>query len=70
VAILTQRLHRLRERVRLFGLHPGSRIRRRGDTGCGVYSGSEDGLAVCTFQGERHKLPHSDIELVREGRAH
>jgi len=35
-----------------------------------VYSGSEDGMAVCTFSGERHKLPHEEIELVREGRAH
>jgi hypothetical protein len=36
----------------------------------GVYSGSEDGLAVCTFAGERVKLPHEEIELVREARAH
>ncbi len=58
------------ERIRLFGLHPGSRVRRRGDDVCGVYSGAEDGLAVCTFAGDRVKLPHDEIELVREGRAH
>ncbi|MCO4769459.1 MAG: hypothetical protein KDA24_05465 [Deltaproteobacteria bacterium] len=58
------------ERVRLFGLHPGSRVRRRGDTVHGVYSGSEDGLAVCTFAGERVKLDPREIELVREGHAH
>jgi len=56
--------------VRLRGLHPGSRIRRRGDPTHGVFSGLEDGLAVCTFAGQRHRLPLDEIELVREGRAH
>ncbi len=64
------RLQRFVQRVRLWGLHPGSRVRRKGDPTHGVYSGSEDGLAVCTFAGERVKLPFDQVELVRERRAH
>lgn len=67
---LRTRLKDLTERWRLRGLHPGSRVRRRDDPTHGVYSGTEDGLAVCTFAGERVLLPHREIELVREGRAH
>jgi len=68
--MLAARLQRLVQRIRLWGLHPGSRVRRKGDPTHGVYSGSEGGLAVCTFAGERVKLPLDQIELVREGRAH
>jgi hypothetical protein len=64
-----RRLRALRDRIRLRGLFPGTRIQRRDDPTHGVFSGMEDGLAVCTFAGERLKLPLSEIQLVREGRA-
>ena len=60
----------LTNRSRLRGLYPGTRVRRLDDPTHGVYSGSEDGLAVCTFAGQRVKLPHEQIEIVPEGRAH
>lgn len=63
------RLRSLRDRIRLRGLFPGTRIQRRDDPTHGVFSGMEDGLAICTFAGQRMKLPLSEIELVREGRA-
>ena len=56
-------------RLRLRGLHPGTRVVRRGDPAHGVYSGQEDGLAVCTFAGQRVRLPLEEITIVREGRA-
>ena len=66
---LRPRLRAVLDRIRLRGLYPGSRIRRRGDATHGVFSGLEDGLAVCTFEGQRLMLPLEEIELVREGRA-
>ena len=66
---LRRRLRFALDRLRLRGLHPGTRVVRRGDTIHGVFSGMEDGLAVCTFEGQRHHLPLSDIDLVRIGRA-
>ncbi len=65
-----RRIRSLLDRVRLRGLYPGSRIQRLDDPTHGVFSGMEDGLAICTFAGQRVKLPLSEIRLVREGRAH
>ncbi len=65
-----RRLRSLLDRVRLRGLFPGTRIKRRDDPTHGVFSGMEGGLAICTFAGQRVKLPLAEIELVREGRAH
>lgn len=68
--MLRRRLRSLIDRLRMRGLHPGSRVVRKGDPTHGVFSGLEDGLAICTFEGQRHRLRLDEIELVREGRAH